>query len=259
MVPPPDKDTISAAMRAKIRDVNLNVRRCYRMKKRKERDLLRAVSDKSFILRRKLKKIRKKVNKERDKIRKKYIQKIDHLNVKQSLDIIEPKSTEQEVTVTPSRLADYTNLSVFGTVADLPSPSAPRGPFVGSDKIKLCEEEKAILSKDPKFSVRGKSDKIKFLTEVERMTSKHRMNEYKKTKPEVQSCRMDHGDQTIKKNEIKYLEKLDELYSLFVESGGKYVYNPFSDTINFNKRRASDYKLNKKICLPKPMSDELEL
>ena len=164
---PPDKDTISAAMRAKIRDVNLNVRRCYRMKKRKERDLLRAVSDKSFILRRKLKKIRKKVNKERDKIRKKYIQKIDHLNVKQSSDIIEPKSTEREVTVTPSRLADYTNLSVFGTVADLPSPSAPRGPFVGSDKIKLCEEEKAILSKDPKFSVRGKSDKIKFLTEVE--------------------------------------------------------------------------------------------
>ena len=49
-----------------------------------------------------------------------------------------------------------------------------------------------------------------------------------------------------------------ELIALFMECKDRFVYNPVFRSADFSKRRATDYKLNRDIKLPKPMSGDLE-
>ena len=57
-----------------------------------------------------------------------------------------------------------------------------------------------------------------------------------------------------------YKKQLGEtLGNLFDECKDRHVFNPINNSINFSARRATDYKLNKNIKLPKPMSSNKEL
>ena len=53
-------------------------------------------------------------------------------------------------------------------------------------------------------------------------------------------------------------EKDKSLMELFLECKDRYVYDPINKGIDFTGRRATDYKLNRSVKLPKPMSNELE-
>ena len=48
------------------------------------------------------------------------------------------------------------------------------------------------------------------------------------------------------------------MIDIFNECKGRFVYNPLSKSINFSDRKATDYKLNRNVKLPEPMSSELE-
>ena len=248
----PDPDMTRIAMKAKIRDVKKSIRIHHRQRRLHEEDLFRGLSYKSRTFRRKIKKIRKTTNNERKLLKEKYEKKIEHLKGKQSN--LENGETVCEAgaspTVVPNRLEAYQTLSIFGGPSDLPRPEKPVGPFICDQTISLTENELKILQRDPKFSVRSQTSKQKFTTEIERMNSKHRYNKGNKKQalstPRVEDDpKQDH-------------DRIEKLYETFYDYKDKYIYNPLNTTINFNLRRASDYKLNKYICLPKPLPDEEE-
>ena len=53
-------------------------------------------------------------------------------------------------------------------------------------------------------------------------------------------------------------ERKREINKHWQENRNSYVYNPFLNEINFNARKATDYKINKTVHLPKPLEAEEE-
>ena len=49
---------------------------------------------------------------------------------------------------------------------------------------------------------------------------------------------------------------LEEIFNKYKDS---FVFNPLDKTINFTKRRATDYKLNRNVMLPGPLDNDKEL
>ena len=75
-----------------------------------------------------------------------------------------------------------------------PKPTRSMGPFICEVNIKLFEDEIKILSKQPKFSVREDITEIGVLAEIERMLSKHRMNEDTYRKKEKTILKLSHRE-----------------------------------------------------------------
>ena len=141
-------------------------------------------------------------------------------------------------------------------------------PFICNKKIVLSNNELTILAKDPKFNLLIEPTELGYQTEVERGLSKHRFNENMKKKKEDQS-KLSHvlgaavlegpsGGIIHDRAQRLEQERIDEIYTIFKEFEGRYVYNPISRKINFNSRRALNYELNKSITLPKSLDGEAE-
>ena len=58
----------------------------------------------------------------------------------------------------------------------------------------------------------------------------------------------------MNENNKKQLED-DILEEKWQQESHKFVFNPFSKTIDFRHRRPTDYKLNKRVMLPKPLGE----
>ena len=201
-------------------------------------------------------------------------------------------------TIPPRDLQEFSTTSIFNTPEDLPKPLEPLGPFVTSSSIKLTEGEKKLLSKDPKYSLVFPPSKMKLSIEIERMNTKIRYNNsprkminkqvgYKEGELRERNRITDRGGEPIEWNRssrkskclgkkskkkagidkcsteyIADLTKLlgdGDLAELFSECKDRYVHNPVDNCIDFTTRRATDYKLNRNVHLPKPMSSEKEL
>ena len=51
---------------------------------------------------------------------------------------------------------------------------------------------------------------------------------------------------------------MDGIEKLYFESENRFIYNPIEKSIDFRGRRATDYKLNRSVKLPKPLPAEDE-
>ena len=206
-------------------------------------------------------------------------------------------------TYPPKDLQEFSTTCIFDAPEDFPKPIAPLGPFVTSDKIKLTNSEKKLLSKDPKYSLVFPPTKMKLAIEIERMNAKIRFNSGRKRRNEkkggsssssstLQECRVLNSEKNritdkngnpiewVKCKEKKCstdllqpeggetaditedLKKLlvdDHLIELYSECKDRYIYEPVKNCIDFGARRATDYKLNRSVILPKPMDSEREL
>ena len=251
----PDKKTILAAMHAKIVDLRKFLRRNIAMKRKIRQDIFKGTNrEERKKLNIKLTELNNLVYEKKQVLRKKYLKKINHYE-KTQVDI---KATGQLDTITnipavPRGLEKYKDLSIFGGPRCIPKAVSTLGPFVCDKQIKLSNEELLILSKDPKFSLAFEPTETKFLTELERMASKQRYNtnqrNSKKKNSVVSSMRLD----SIPERGIPDVNKFTKLNEVFRENQNRFIFNPIDNRINFNKRRATDYKLNKSVKLPRPM------
>ena len=66
-------------------------------------------------------------------------------------------------------------------------------------------------------------------------------------------------DPIYNSEELSEVLKDEKLASLYFECKDRYVHDPVNNTIDFTTRRATDYKLNKNVILPKPMDSSKEL
>ena len=273
-----DARTSKAAMGMKIKDIKRTICRSRIELRQKEELLLKALNNKTFIHRKKLKSIRSKIRDERQEIRESYNQKIRHYlgtQVKMGQSATSMNGDLSQVgtkpTIPPRYLGEYSTLSVFGSAEAMTTRQKPLGPFICSDTIKLTQAEQRLLSRDPKFSLRYEPEQTHFSTEIERMGSKHRYNTHGKEKEERKKKYTDtipmqidlldkylngSGDteSTLKQQapDTNGLETTEyQLAKIFNENSDRKVFNPLSKTIDFSGRRPTDYKLNRHVFLPK--------
>ena len=191
-------------------------------------------------------------------------------------------------TIPPRNLQEFSTVSIFNAPEDLPEIKPPLGPYVTSKNIKLSKGELKLLSRDPKYSLIFPPNRTKMSIEIERMNSKIRYNDGRKnntTGCSFSTCKSrlritDKDGEPIewnvsKKDDIKNMKNIkeitnpggsdienmlgDTLGQLFVECRDSQVYDPVENYIDFSTRRATDYKLNKNVILPKPMDSSKEL
>ena len=172
-------------------------------------------------------------------------------------------------TIPPRNLQDFSTSSIFNAPEDLPDPIQPMGPFITSSDIKLSESEKNLLSKDPKYSLVYPPTKLNFATEIERMNAKVRYNdnsnkfsEKKKSLNRITDCNgmpinWPKGEAKYTGSDVK--NNGETLGDMFRECKDRFVFNPLDKTIDFSTQRATDYKLNRSVKLPKPMDANKEL
>ena len=136
------------------------------------------------------------------------------------------------------------------------------GPFICHKDISLTEGERAILSKDRKFCLTQDVDRIEFNMELERSLVKHRFNEQgekaEREKMDKISIGVSHieNEKACSSNVPEQDE--DRLTKLWDLESHRYIFDPFKKEIDFSKSRPTDYKLNTRIKLPKPLSTDEE-
>ena len=199
--------------------------------------------------------------------------KIEHYKEKQKLrPTREPANNceslrEKTVTRVPRRLVEYTGLSIFGGTQALPKKEPTVGAFIGSKTMVFTEDERLLLDKDPKFSIRTSVDIMDFKIELERMSGKQRYGQIEYKKDYSKGLKITTLEQDLIKNRIRLEKEKDnsgydegshldprikDLENEWKKINKSLVYDPIKNRIDFNKRRVSDYKHNKRVTLPPP-------
>ena len=247
-----DRGTANSAMDKKIRDMRLTAEKHKRQIKNIKNKML--VVGTEYKLRKSIKLAKKKNTTHKEKKERKYKKKLEHYRLVQCENIFENGLKKKfHSTKVPRRLIDYAELCIFKTPKDLPEKEPSLGPYVCDPSIKLSEEEIMILNKDPKFSLMEDINDVDFRIELEKMLYKHRINENGKkriNKSQKDKIKTFHSE----KDNDKDLDK----WALWKDCKHRYIYDPFKKDINFNWRRVTDYKMNKRIMLPKALDPEAE-
>ena len=261
----PDLRTMHSAMKLKIHDIKTSINGYHRKRRQKEGEALRLLDGRSSLVRKKLRQIRQTIKGERELIKQKYQKKISHyhktqVRLNKDHQRVEVKQTlsKSRPTIPPRHLGEYSTLSIFGACEDLKKPDRPLGPYITDTSIKLTRGEVKLLSKDPKFSLKYDPDPMTTSIEIERMNSKARFELGSKNK-NYKKPRITTGEG----KPIEWEENLkestgDPLLDLFRQCEGKFVFNPLEKSIDFTRRKATDYKLNRNIILPQPLTNDRE-
>ena len=264
-----DPATIRQAMMAKVRDLRATLRTQLNSKMKTEDRIRQTLKEEKYKLKYWLRKIRKPINEERNKIFKKYSKKIDHYIVIQRGKECKQKRQEGiRPTICPSNLSQYKSLTIFGLPEDLPIPDPPIGPFVGDPTITLNKGERSLLSRDPKFSLMFPVDDMDFQIELEKGLGKRRYGKFrenlenikKKNSLLTQICdNVDIQDKGKKKDhKEKEKARLSRLSDIWSDTKDQFAYDPISRTLDFNGVRPTAYKHNKHVKLPQPLNIDEE-
>ena len=256
-----DLATLRSAMRAKYKDTSLNLRSLRDEICALKKDLLADLDCKKFRLRKLMKDLKSESMKLKNSMIMKYEKKIKHLRSIQKPDVAHTKENRRRSqTTTPYSLAKYKDLTIFKPSTQFPQKEKPLGPFICDPTLALSKEERLILSKQPKFSVREEVTELKMLAETERMLTKHRFGRNNTLNKEKKRERDITGDTLLGvPDQTPQSERDKKIEEIWRENRDRFIFNPFEKTINFNSARPTDYILNKHINMPKPLSPEEEL
>ena len=261
-----DWPTMNTALRAKLKDIKQTLIQEKKKKSKVEYILEHELRDRNITLKQLMNPWKKDIRKEKVHRILTLKKKVVHLKNKQrdnTADVMEKKEAK---THPPKFLSEYNNLRIFSTSENFPKGKTPTGPFVGSSSIKLSKGELRLLSRHPKYSIRTKVDVDEYKIEVEKMNAKR--------KYDLQTLNNNDNGGSINIVELKAGGVLDpstelinkkeasreeELKRLWEEERDRVVFDPILNKVNFNNRRPTDYKHNKRIILPKPAPIEIEL
>ena len=125
-------------------------------------------------------------------------------------------------------------------------PEPPLPPMVCSKDINLTDNEMAFLCKGPRFMMRPKLDLVEFETELEKMVVKRKFREKEEEEEEVGN-----GERAPKLTTTKEEDKITKRQEEKLEAQARMVYNKESKCLDMGNLRASDYKFNRNIHLPR--------
>ena len=274
-----DRITMKHAMFSKIRDARQTLKTQCKRRDTHINNIREKLGGDNFRLKSWLNKLKKPINKERQKKRKKYEAKIEHYKQSQGLQMEDSQkadSKRRKETIVPYGLRAYSDISILRTPGKLPQPERPVGPFIGDKKLIFSDEERQILNRDPKYSLMYEVDDMNFQIELEKMLALQTYRDFKKrqvekniplstqlknTMEDIKTNNETDGETVTNKKPQMTGEKdirMEELKKAWHEIKDNHIFDPIVNRINFNNVKPTDYKHNKSIILPKPMKQEQE-
>ena len=165
----------------------------------------------------------------------------------------------------PATLELLSEVNVFSKSETELGKEESLGPMICDDSLVFNNDEMKILSRGPKFMVRNELDIEDFNVEVEKMLFKQRFDEMDQGKDDcltvtkqdggafpaaesAKSTRLENSHLNVKANESFAWE----------ENAGSMVYNSKSKSFDLGNLRATNYKHNKLIYMPKNYDAERE-
>ena len=125
-------------------------------------------------------------------------------------------------------------------------PEDPIGPMICSKEIILTQDELNFLTKGSRFMARGELDIKEFMVDVEKMLVK---NDYNQDDSENGNETEDTGEE----NDPELVKAVKQ-----IEAEGRMVYSKENKGFDLGNLRASDYKFNKFVFLPRNKSVKRE-
>ena len=284
-----DRNTVKVAMRAKLVDVRLNLTRLLLALRQLKETLLDSLGGRTFKLRKIMTKLKTDPLRVWEKKMNQFKSKIEHYERKQKDIILSPQSKTSmrcNDSGVPQRLSAYKDLTIFKDPKAFPKKQKPLGPFICDPRIALSDDEMKILCKQPKFSVMGEVLEADMLLETEKMLGKHRyqdgLSARKKRKADITAADTrqvgpsiglparggelngpSNGPLTrggsIEKTDCSVERRHQDLLRIWQENEDRFLYNPLKNKLDFRGFRPTDYTLNKRITLPKPLKVDQEL
>ena len=227
---------LKTAMRLKLNDACSTADKLRREKKRLRESLQKEVGYSRSKAKRTVRKIMNRANncryQQKLKTRKKY-------EVCKSRCVTSRE--EEENSLLPDDVWEYVkDIDVFKKDV---KPEKPADPMVCSQQIKLSRCERAFLMKGPKFMVRDELDTNEFLVDLQKMIIKEKYDKAGKEDDEEN----EEGN-----HQKSRLEEKEDLTTRIVEAKACLVYDKEDFSLDLGRMRATDYKYNKLIHLPKP-------
>ena len=272
-----DWSTMSSALRVKLRDMKLTIKTWRRRKSWAEDNIKKYYGVNINPLKQIIAPWKKMIKQEKQCRLDKIKEKIEQYRNKQN-GATDNKVEKEHIIPTrvPKYLSEYANLTIFKSADDFPKPGNPIGPFIGSEKIVLTEGEKKILSRDPKYSLRYGAKESEFKVELEKMNIKKKFGTANDQK--AKTIRNDKCTGRLKNDILAHEENLITEYvsggkvsdheeriesdkvldDLWEETRHRLVFDPIKNRINFNMRRPTEYKHNRRLNLPKPSTTDIE-
>ena len=252
----PDQQTIKFAMKAKQHDIRVSLSKLMVARKDLENNLLSELLGRKFKLRKIMKNVKLHGREIKEQKINSYKIKIKHYSTKQINSGGGPEIPAAKYANTASSLQAYGSLSIFRGPTAMPPPEPPLGPFICDPAITLTEEERLILSKTPKFSVRGEVHVNSMLIEAERMLTKHRLTRNSAFREKDNSTEPNTTSPEVIFRETG--DRITTLSRLWRENKHRLIYNEIEGVMCFDQRRPTDYRNNKFIKLPKPLGYDEE-
>ena len=159
--------------------------------------------------------------------------------------IKEEQEKKRTISNLPEDVQLYTNLRIFQNIKI--TPETPRPPVVMSDSIEITEGESKLLSKCPKFTLRNVLNKEMFLVEYEKSLIKEKYGRIGLEEVDGKVIRDDDDEDQEINN-----------YSEWLEIKSRLPYDFEDKSLDFGRCKATDWKLNKRITLPKSGSPKFE-
>ena len=128
------------------------------------------------------------------------------------------------------------------------------GPMVCSKDIELNPNELAFLKRGPRYMMRKELDLKEFLVDLEKMVVKNGYNDYNKDEDDGEDEDVVSTEMMEDKEEEERVRKAVEQ----IETESRMIYNKQTNEFDMGNLKATDYKFNKYVCMPKPKSVQSE-
>ena len=235
-----DKSMTKTAVRAKLNDACAFSIRQRRYVNKIKRDLLKATGYKRFKQKKIINQVRAKLQFEKKSQIKKDEIKVQRYASLQSKMLQEQQAQELRL---PASIAHFQDLKAFGPDPNQTCEMDP--PMVYDKSIVLSDDELKILSKGPKFAVRQKLVKESFKIELEKMSCKQKYSSGDDLENSTASAPSMCDDKSTPS--MEWEERRSQL-----------VYDFTEGSLEPRRLKATDYRFNRSVTLPKPSPATIE-
>ena len=234
------KEMVKTVMELKLKDEKKYLRELLKTQKRMQLEIERKAKKNSRPARRALREFREKANIAREEHRKKYKEKIKHLNNKYR------ESTDEMIRIIPTDMEELRDLRVFNPERYNEMKEEEYEVKIIGD-VKLNENEMKILKLHPKFAILPRLVEGGLDLDEELANSKLRMQIHKEY------------DERKEKNELGLDLPVEDdkakIEEIELEAKSRQVFNPMEKTYDERKRRVTDLRECNRVTLPKPLPE----
>ena len=199
-----------------------------------------------------IRKIKEKIRRIKMKTRENNLTKITRYKKKKKTILMENAEDNRSL---PEGWKRYEEVKAFNVEEIMPEP--PKMPVTivgGEEEVVLSEDEVAILKRGPKYALRKALSKEKYMVEVEKAITK---DKYERRNREENESEKQSSKRMETSEEMAELKRVEDLI-MEEEGKSRMIFQQVGKDLDFGRAKATDWKANKRVYLPRALPPEIE-